>query len=167
MKILFHPAVAVACLAALFCFVRLGVVPFDDPGEGMHAEIARELMRSGDPSRLTLNGVVYIDKPPLLYFLHAAALSIVGESEASARAVSAAAAVAAVAATAWLGAKLLGAGGGALAGVALLSSALFFAYARSRWSECRKAGDASSGVGWWPSGSPASPRILSERWRRR
>jgi len=129
-KILFHPAVAVACLAALFCFVRLGVVPFDDPGEGMHAEIAHELMRSGDPSRLTLNGVVYIDKPPLLYFLHAAALSIVGESEASARAVSAAAAVAAVAATAWLGAKLLGAGGGALAGVALLSSALFFAYAR-------------------------------------
>ncbi len=96
----------------------------------MHAEIARELLLSGDPLRLTLNGVVYIDKPPLLYALQAALFATFGASETAARAASAGAAVAAVAATAWLGAKLLGAGAGVLAGLALLTSALFFAYAR-------------------------------------
>ena len=105
-------------------------MPLDDPGEGMHAEIARELLASGDPFRLTLNGVVYVDKPPLLYWLQALAFTAGGRSELSARAVSAAAAVVAVAATAWLGARLLGAWGGALAGLALLSSTLFFAFAR-------------------------------------
>ncbi|OLC01139.1 MAG: hypothetical protein AUH30_00825 [Candidatus Rokubacteria bacterium 13_1_40CM_68_15] len=106
-------ALAVALLAALFCFVRLGAVPFDDPGEGMHAEIARELLGSSDPFRLTLNGVVYVDKPPLPYALQAAVFTIFGTSETAARAVSAGAAVAAVMATAWLGATLLGPGAGA------------------------------------------------------
>ena len=96
----------------------------------MHAEIARELLHSGDPLRLTLNGVVYVDKPPLLYWLEAGAFTVFGASEGTARAVSAVAAVASVAGTAWLGAKLLGPVGGYLAGAALLSSALFFAYAR-------------------------------------
>jgi len=123
-------ALAVALLAAPFCFARLGVVPFDDPGEGMHAEIARELLLSRDPSRLTLNGVVYLDKPPLLYALQAAVSLLLGVSETAARAVSAGAAVAAVAGTAWLGARLLGSAGGILAGAALLTTALFFAFAR-------------------------------------
>jgi len=57
---------------------RLGAAPFDDPGEGMHAEIARELLHSGDPFRLTLNGVVYVDKPPLLYWLEAGAFTTFG-----------------------------------------------------------------------------------------
>ena len=47
----------------------LGGAPFDDPGEGMHAEIARELLRARDPVALTLGGVRYVDKPPLLYAL--------------------------------------------------------------------------------------------------
>src|SRR2546426_7523869 len=95
----------------------------------MHAEIARELLRSGDPFRLTLNGVVYVDKPPLLYWLEAGAFTTFGASEATARSVSAAAGVAAVAGTAWLGARLLGVARGCPAGGALLTSALFFAYA--------------------------------------
>ena len=108
----------------------LGRVPFDDPGEGMHAEIARELLRSRGPGVLTLNGVSYVDKPPLLYVLLGGAFTLAGPSETAARAVPALAALAAVAATAWLGARLLGACGGFVAGVALLTSAGFFAFAR-------------------------------------
>jgi 4-amino-4-deoxy-L-arabinose transferase-like glycosyltransferase len=110
--------------------VGLGVAPFDDPGEGMHAEIARELRAGGDPFDLRFSGVVYVDKPPLLYALVAGAFAVAGESEVTARAVPALAALAAIGAVAWLGARLLGPPGGLLAGGALLTSAGFFAYGR-------------------------------------
>src|SRR5262245_25303383 len=117
-------------VAAPLLFAGLGRAPFDDPGEGMHAEIARELALSGDPLALALNGVPYVDKPPLLYVLIAAGGRVAGQSEAAARAVSAGAALAAVGATAWLGAQLLGPRGGLAAGVALLTGIGFFAYGR-------------------------------------
>jgi 4-amino-4-deoxy-L-arabinose transferase-like glycosyltransferase len=110
--------------------VNLGAAPFDDPGEGMHAEIARELRASGDPFDLRLSGVPYVDKPPLLYTLIAGVFALAGESEAAARAVPALAALATASAVAWLGARLLGPAAGLLAGAALLSSAGFFAYGR-------------------------------------
>lgn len=96
----------------------------------MHAEIARELRAGGDPFALTLNGVPYLDKPPLLYVLLAGAFAVGGERETVARSIPAAAALAAVAATAWLGARLLGLGGGVLAGSALLTSVGFYAFGR-------------------------------------
>jgi hypothetical protein len=105
-------------------------VPFDDPGEGMHAEIARELLAAGRVLPLTLGGVVYLDKPPLLYALLAAAFSVAGPSEAAARLVSALAALVAVGATAWLGARLVDARTGLVAGLALLGSLGFFVYGR-------------------------------------
>jgi 4-amino-4-deoxy-L-arabinose transferase-like glycosyltransferase len=120
-------ALAIA-LAAPFAMVGIGRTPFDDPGEGMHAQIARELILSGDPVALTLNGVRYVDKPPLLYALMALSFAIGGQTEASARIVPALAALAAVGATTWLGAYLLGTAAGALAGAALLTSLGFFAY---------------------------------------
>ena len=79
---------------------------------------------------LTLGGVRYVDKPPLLYALLGFAFTVGGPSETAARAVPALAALAAVAVTAWLGARLLGACGGVVAGMALLTSAGFFAFAR-------------------------------------
>jgi 4-amino-4-deoxy-L-arabinose transferase-like glycosyltransferase len=115
---------------APFFVLGLGAVPFDDPGEGMHAEIARELGASGDALRLTLNGVRYVDKPPLLYALLATAFGLGGASETMARLVPALAALAAVAATAWLGARLLGPRCGFVAGAALATSCGFFIYGR-------------------------------------
>jgi hypothetical protein len=117
-------------LVAPFLLVGLGAVAFDDPGEGMHAEIARELAASGDPVRLTLNGVRYVDKPVLLYALLVTALSLGGATEGTARLVPALAALAAVAATAWLGARLLGPRCGFIAGAALGTSCGFFVYGR-------------------------------------
>jgi hypothetical protein len=122
-------ALAVATAAPLV-LEGLGLTPFDDPGEGMHAEIARELLRARDPFALTLGGVRYVDKPPLLYALLAGALALAGPSETTARVVPALSALAGVAATAWLGGRLLGGLGGFVAGTALLTSAGFFAFAR-------------------------------------
>jgi len=123
-------ALVAALAAAPFLLLGLGAAPFDDPGEGMHAQIAREVRAAGDPLALSLAGVPYVDKPPLLYALIAGAFALAGESEAAARAVPALAALAAVGATAWLGARLLGGAWGLLAGGALLTSAGFFAYGR-------------------------------------
>src|SRR5439155_144137 len=99
-------ALAVAALAVTLAvplvFEGLGLAPFDDPGEGMHAEISREFLRSRDPFALTLGGVRYVDKPPLLYTLLAGALALAGPSETTARAVPALSALAAIAATACL-----------------------------------------------------------------
>jgi 4-amino-4-deoxy-L-arabinose transferase-like glycosyltransferase len=96
----------------------------------MHAEIARELLGSGRVLPLTLGGVEYLDKPPLLYALMAAVFSIAGPSEAAARLVPALAALVAVGATAWLGARLGDTRTGLVAGLALLGSLGFFVYGR-------------------------------------
>ncbi len=123
--------VALVCLAgALALFVGLGRVPFDDPGEGMHAEIAREFRVSGGVFGLRFNGVRYLDKPPLFYWLIALSFKVLGQTEAAARAVSALAGLAAVAGTGWLGARLLGRRAGVAAGLALLTCVWFFVYTR-------------------------------------
>ena len=123
-------ALAAAALALALLLPGLGAAPFDDPGEGQHAEIAREAWRSGDWLTLRLNGVRYFDKPPLLYMGQAAAFSLAGVSEGAARLAPVAGAALAVAGTALLGARLMGPAPGFLAGAALLSCALFAAFAR-------------------------------------
>jgi 4-amino-4-deoxy-L-arabinose transferase-like glycosyltransferase len=119
----------VVALAALLLAPGLGRAPFDDPGEGQHAEIARELL-GGSWLTLRLNGVRYFDKPPLLYWLTAASFQLFGLTEGAARLAPLLGALLAVAGTALLGVRLLGPGWGALGGLALLSCALFAAFAR-------------------------------------
>ena len=119
----------VVALAALLLAPGLGRAPFDDPGEGQHAEIARELL-GGSWLSLRLNGVRYFDKPPLLYWLTAASFHLFGLTEGAARLAPLLGALLAVAGTALLGVRLLGPGWGALGGLALLSCALFAAFAR-------------------------------------
>ena len=121
--------VVVVVLAVVLLGPGLGVAPLDDPGEGQHAEIARELL-GGSWLALQLNGVRYFDKPPLLYWLTAVSFALFGLTEWAARLAPLLAALLALAGTTLLGVRLLGPGGGALAGAALLSCALFAAYAR-------------------------------------
>ena len=119
-----------ALLVLLLVLPGLGRAPFDDPGEGQHAEIAREAWMSGDLLDLRLNGVRYFDKPPLLYWLIALDFHAWGVSEWAARLPSVLGAALAAAATALLGARMLNPAGGALAGAALSSCALFLVFAR-------------------------------------
>ena len=122
--------VASIALALVLLLPGLGAAPFDDPGEGQHAEIAREIRASGDWLTLRLNGVRYLDKPPLLYWLAAGAFALFGDGEWAARLVPLGGAVLAAAATALLGARLLGPWAGLGAAGALLSSALFVVFGR-------------------------------------
>lgn len=123
-------ALLAVVLAAALLLPGLGRAPFDDPGEGQHAEIAREMWITGDLLTLRLNGVSYFDKPPGLYWLTAGAFSLLGPGEWAGRLAPLLGALLAVAATALLGARLLGARAGFAAGAALLSCALFSAFAR-------------------------------------
>ena len=123
-------AAAAALVALALLLPGLGAAPFDDPGEGQHAEIAREVAAGEQWGTLRLNGVRYFDKPPLLYQLTAASFQLFGPSEWAARLPPLLGTVLAVAATALLGARLLDAGGGVIAAGALLSSTLFLAFGR-------------------------------------
>ena len=121
--------VSMVGLAAVLLAPGLGRAPLDDPGEGQHAEIAREML-GGSWITPRLNGVRYFDKPPLLYWLTAASFRQWGLTERAARLAPLLGALLAVAGTTLLGVRLLGIGGGLLAGAALLSCALFAAFAR-------------------------------------
>jgi len=78
-------------LATLF-FHSLSGYPLLDDNEGLYAEIAREMLRTGHYIIPQLNGLPYIEKPPLLYWLTAAAFKLFGVNETSARLVPALAA---------------------------------------------------------------------------
>lgn len=73
--------VAWAGLAFLLYGAGLAALPLVDPDEGRYAEIAREMLASGDFITPHLNGVVYLEKPPLYDWLVAAAVSILGPGE--------------------------------------------------------------------------------------
>jgi 4-amino-4-deoxy-L-arabinose transferase-like glycosyltransferase len=123
-------AALAALLSAALLLPGLGDVPFDDPGEGQHAEIAREAWVSGDWLTLRLSGIRYFDKPPLLYALMGAMFGLWGPSEWAARLPSVGGAMLAVAGTALLGARLMGPLWGFAAGAGLLSCTLFAVFGR-------------------------------------
>ncbi len=72
------------CLALLF-FWRLGAAPLLEPDEGRYTEIPREMLASGDFVTPHLDGVLYFEKPPLHYWLTAAAIRLIGLNEAAVR----------------------------------------------------------------------------------
>jgi len=149
-------------LALALLLPGLGGAPFDDPGEGQHAEIAREIGISGDWLTLRLNGVRYLDKPPLLYWLVAASFRRFGADEWAARLVPVLGAAAAAAGTAVLGARLLGGFGGAAAAAALLSSALFLVFGRYVRPETLFV----AAIQWGFTGLLVGLDESAERWRR-
>jgi len=61
------------------------VRPLANPDEGRYSEIPREMLENGNWVSPRLNGVLYFDKPPLFYWLQAAALKVGGLNERAAR----------------------------------------------------------------------------------
>jgi 4-amino-4-deoxy-L-arabinose transferase-like glycosyltransferase len=70
---------------ALAWFALLFGRPLYDPDEGRYAEIPREMLSGGDWVIPHLNGLVYLEKPPLQYWITAASFRLFGQGEATAR----------------------------------------------------------------------------------
>ena len=86
----------VSALFFLLAMLRAGSMPLTDPDEGRYAEIAREMVASGDYVVPHLFSIPYLEKPPLLYWLTALSFGAFGESEIAARLVPALTATAGV-----------------------------------------------------------------------
>ena len=68
--------------------IPLGWRPLVQPEELRHAELAREILISGDWVAHRINDLRYFDKPPLGHWLNAVALAIFGENAFAVRLVS-------------------------------------------------------------------------------
>src|SRR3954465_12538778 len=80
----YAPLLLVGGFLLLF-FGGLGTTPLLDPDEGRYAEIPREMLLRGDFVTPRLNGVLYFEKPPLYYWLNAAAAAVVSRPEIASR----------------------------------------------------------------------------------
>ncbi len=75
-----------ACLAlAIAVWVEPSGSWLAEPDEPRYAEIPREMLATGDFVVPRLNGVPYFEKPPLLYWANAGAISVFGETSFAAR----------------------------------------------------------------------------------
>ncbi|MGZ4968262.1 MAG: phospholipid carrier-dependent glycosyltransferase [Methylobacter sp.] len=75
----------VVVIAGFIWFVLLGYRDLIEPDEGRYAEIAREMLNSGDWITPRLNGFKYFEKPPLQYWGSAISMALLGETNAAAR----------------------------------------------------------------------------------
>lgn len=86
-------------MALILIFFGLGNVALLDNNEGMYAEISREMLVAHDWRGWIiphLNGLPYMEKPPLLYWLTASSFTVFGENAWAARMVPACSALACV-----------------------------------------------------------------------
>jgi 4-amino-4-deoxy-L-arabinose transferase-like glycosyltransferase len=101
-----------AGLLSLVWLATLASRPLFNPDEGRYAEIPREMLSGGDWIIPHLNGLDYIEKPPLQYWATAATYRLLGVSEFSARLYTALTALATVALIGFLGKRLWSSGAG-------------------------------------------------------
>ncbi len=74
-----------ACVIIFTLFFGIGGVPLLDPDEPVYAETAREMLQTGDFLSPRIFGEYWYDKPPMYYWLVAAAFKVFGCSEFAAR----------------------------------------------------------------------------------
>ena len=77
--------VLLAVVLAITWFANLDVRKLQHPDEGRYAEIAREMVVTGDWVTPRLNGLKYFEKPPLQYWLTAASFEAFEADEWTAR----------------------------------------------------------------------------------
>ena len=110
-------AVYILLAVSLLLFLPKLGMPLLDPDEGLYAEIAREMVTRGDWVIPHVNGLPYLEKPPLYFWLTASTFRLFGPSEWATRLWSAISALGTVLLTWRIGRRLYGAQAGLLAGV--------------------------------------------------
>ncbi|HEV7357344.1 MAG TPA: glycosyltransferase family 39 protein, partial [Steroidobacteraceae bacterium] len=100
--------VGLAALVSLVWLATLSSRPLFNPDEGRYAEIPREMLSGGDWVVPHLNGLVYIEKPPLQYWATAVTYRLFGVNEFSARLYTALTALASIALAGFLTARFWG-----------------------------------------------------------
>ncbi len=117
-----------AALAALIAMVWLAVLaarPVFNPDEGRYAEIPREMLNGGDWIIPHLNGLAYIEKPPLQYWATALSYRVFGPIPFAARLYTALCALSGLSLV-WLAARRLWGVNAGWRAAALLSGMLMF-----------------------------------------
>ncbi|TWU59747.1 Undecaprenyl phosphate-alpha-4-amino-4-deoxy-L-arabinose arabinosyl transferase [Rubripirellula tenax] len=94
--------------------------PLIEPDETRYAQIAIEMIDSGDWVTPTLAGKPYLDKPPLMYWLTAASIGLLGPTEFSSRLPAVLSAMATVGLVFVLGRRIVGARAAWLGAMSLL-----------------------------------------------
>lgn len=117
-------------VAACLFFIGLGRLPLLEPDEGRNAEVAREMLQTHDWITPHYDGLPYLDKPALFFWMVAGSFRCLGVSEGTARMPSALLALATVLLAAMMGKKMFGERAGLRAGIILATSPLVFAFAR-------------------------------------
>lgn len=119
-----------AGLVALFLVLWFGGLDYRklaEPDEGRYAEVAREMLQTGDLVTPRLNGFKHLTKPPLQYWMTALAFRLFGVNEWTARLWSALAGMLTLLAVLFTMRKLHGAAA-AWGGVAVLAGSLYFVF---------------------------------------
>jgi 4-amino-4-deoxy-L-arabinose transferase-like glycosyltransferase len=110
---------------ALVWLYALGVRTLVPPDEGRYAEMAREMLASGDWITTRLNGIKYFEKPPLQTWMNALSFAAFGLGEWQARLWTGLCGLLGVALTGYAGARVFGARAGLYAAL-VLGSSLFW-----------------------------------------
>jgi 4-amino-4-deoxy-L-arabinose transferase-like glycosyltransferase len=116
---------AAALLCTVLWFALLAQRPLFDPDEGRYAEIPREMLVRGDWVIPHLNDLVYLEKPPLQYWLTAITYRYLGQSEFTARLCTGIAGYLSLLAVYFTGRRLWGGAAGIRALLFTAASSLF------------------------------------------
>ena len=116
---------AIVALSLAVCLFHLGSFGLWEPDEARYAEIAREMLQSGNLLVPHLNYVAYVEKPPLLYWLTTLTFWIFGVSEFAARLPVALSAIAGILATYFFALRAFGRRHAILAAAILATTPLY------------------------------------------
>lgn len=113
-----------------FIFWGMGSVSLLDPDEGLYGSIALEMAQSGDWITTRFNGLRYLEKPPLYFWLTAVTIKLFGASEWAVRLWSALPTLGTALVTWRMGRLLYGGQAGLLSSIVFLTGVGVFRYSR-------------------------------------